>query len=794
MEGTSTLRRTRVGLLVAGAAIAFLPQIGAPARVSAQTQGAWYAGAAATTLTPPRYNPADDARDFPTCSTAVYNGRRLFDFEEPYIDTAGTGFFDYTRDAYCDSNSNGRWDGLYNSGGVATLVTWVHDDIWARALAISDGSTTIVIESITSQGLGSEDVQRIRAAVDGYTGAHGTAAPVGQVFVTSTHNESSPDPIGIYGAPPDPTGTVGVHSGIDDYYITYLVQQSVAAAKTAVDALVPARMRVGEFVPPDVRARLSTTFLTTDSNPTVATGSAADGTAEATDTKALVLQLVDQQTGANIETLFNWAAHNQQTGHAPSDSVAPDPNNGNALEPIDQAVSDDWPGVFASAVEASVGGHAMFVVGDNGSIEDPHEYPLPNPDEECPPTDFSPPRAQGAGEGCVTLPRLTGTRLAADVLNVVGAQPTLATMEDVPPHPIAWGSAQFDAPLQNQLFIAAFGAGIFAHRSATSAVPCLDSSDVARTCFATEVSLVDLGPQVEMLANPGEAYPALVEGHPFGMEEISCPERAEPPNPLWRATAQHKLEMGLADDMLGYEIPAPGWFADPGVYSDPSCPQGAQFNSNPAADYDQHNNYHKLESESVGPDVGNEIASQLARLADCDAGGALTSCPAAPPPVCRTGQRSIQPGRFLTAAGTFTRRGRDQPVGLWVLPCGSTSFAPGTGTLVALPGISAFGSTRVNATGTFMDFDGRAQGGPDINTRGMLVVNPDGSTARYFVDPYPPLTGSTPGAAVLAPQVPEMPAGWLAALPFSAVVVVLRFRRRSRTHRTKRTLSSDPPG
>src|SRR5205807_142553 len=163
--------------------------------------------------------------------------------EEPYIDQAGTGFFQYP-DPYCDANNNGRWDGLYNSGGVATLLTWVHDDIWARALAISDGAHTVLIESITSQGLMIEDIQR---------------------------------------------------------------------------------MRVGEFSPPDVRARLSTTFLTTDSNPMVTIGPTADGTPEATNTKALVLQLRNAQTGANIETLFNWAAHNQQTGHAPTDSVAPDP-------------------------------------------------------------------------------------------------------------------------------------------------------------------------------------------------------------------------------------------------------------------------------------------------------------------------------------------------------------------------------------------------------------------------------------------------------------------------------------
>ena len=768
-----------VGVLVAGCTLAAgttLVRSGI-AQASPQPATAWYAGAAAVSVTAPRFNAADDAVEFPLCNTTYYNGPRAFDFEEPYRDVMGTGQFQYP-DPWCDANLNGRYDGLYTSGGIARLMTWVQSDVWARALAVSDGTRTVVIESITSQGLGSSDTARVRSALDGYTGAAGHG-PVGAVFVSSTHNESSPDPIGIYGAPADPSGTVGLHSGIDDYYITFLVNQAVKAGKQAVDALRVARMRVGELTPPDVRARLSTTFLTTDSNPGVTSGPAANGTPEATDTKGLVLQLVDASTGANIETLFNWAAHNQQTGHAPGDSVAPDPNDGNALRPINQAFSDDWPGVFAQTVESAAGGHAMFLVGTNGTIEDPHAYPLPNPDNECPGTDFNPPRAHGTSEGCVTLPRATGTRLANDVLNIVGASPALGLMQDVTPHALSWATQQFAAPLQNQLFIAAFGAGLFAHRTAADVTPCVDSKGVARTCFQTVVSVLDLGPQLQLLTNPGEAYPALIEGNPFGQNEASCPERTEPPTPAWHASAAHHIEMGLGDDMLGYEIPAWGWFADSGVYADPSCPAGSQATSNPTADYDQHGNYHKLESESVGPDVGNLVAQHVSGLLDCDAAGTLAACSNTSGAVCATGVRTIEPGRFLLADGSFTRRGRDGPVGMWVLPCGTTAFAPGTGTLVALPGFDSFGGAAVTLHGVFMDFDGHPQSAPDIDTRGMLVINRDGSVIRYFVDPYPVLTGASPGAATSAPAAPELPAGGAALLVVAFLAGTLALRRRA---------------
>src|SRR5260370_3542060 len=105
--------------------------------------------------------------------------------------------------------------------------------------------------------------------------------------------------------------------------------------------------------------------------------------------------------------------------------------------------------------------------------------------------------------------------------------------------------------------------------------------------------------------------------------------------------------MGLGDDLIGYEIPSRGWFADPAVHVDPFCPLGARFQSDPTSDYDQHNQYHKLESESVGPDGGDLVPQHLAALADQTSphGG------------------TIQAGRFLKASGAFTRKGADGPVG-----------------------------------------------------------------------------------------------------------------------------------
>jgi len=70
-----------------------------------------------------------------------------------------------------------------------------------------------------------------------------------------------------------------------------------------------------------------------------------------------------------------------------------------------------------------------------------------------------------------------------------------------------------------------------------------------------------------------------------------------------------------------------------------------------------------------------------------------------------------------------------------------------SGVIVALQGVSSFGGRPVTYHGVFMDFDGRAQSGPDINTRGMLVYGRHGAVMRFFMDPYPMVNQGAFGAA-----------------------------------------------
>jgi hypothetical protein len=84
---------------------------------------------------------------------------------------------------------------------------------------------------------------------------------------------------------------------------------------------------------------------------------------------------------------------------------------------------------------------------------------------------------------------------------------------------------------------------------------------------------------------------------------------------------------------------------------------------------------------------------------------------------------------------------------VWLATPGSNRLSRDSGRIVALPGIRAFGNRRVDATGHFMDYDGRPQPGPGITTRGMLIGGRPDAKARYYLKVYPALAAEQLGPA-----------------------------------------------
>jgi hypothetical protein len=202
-------------------------------------------------------------------------------------------------------------------------------------------------------------------------------------------------------------------------------------------------------------------------------------------------------------------------------------------------------------------------------------------------------------------------------------------------------------------------------------------------------------------------------GSHWGLEDASCPDRPNPPVPTWHATSRYRFQVGLADDMLGYLIPAWGFSTQPGVFTT-TC-----FND--SNDKDPRGHQHKLETESVGPTGANLVAQHLSDLLDTEPGR----------------HAGMRPGRFVRADGTLSRSPIGA-VGVWL----EGSDNSGTGLLLGADGVQAFGARAVDNHGQFIDYDAVAQTVPDLLTHGMTV---DGWPV--YVDVYPDVTAPTLGSS-----------------------------------------------
>jgi len=617
-------------------------------------------GAAKVDVSPPAFDPKTDAAAFPLCPSAVFDGPRQFAFEEPYRDIQGLGHFEYP-DPFCDANHNGRWDGIYISGGVDHLAQRVHDPIDARAIAVSDGVRTAVVVSVVAQGIHETYTHRVRDRLKALR------PQVTDVIVSANHNESSPDTVGIYGAP-SVEDTVGGRSGIDDYYMSFLVDRVADAAAAAFDARQPAVVSALQMpVPSTVNVHLSNNFPTTDDS----------GKGVALDPKIGVLT-AKTLDGKPIVTLMSMAAHNQEIGHSSA---------------LPGDLSSDWPGFFHRRVEQDAGGMGMFLVADNGSIEDPQTVP-PVPKTagpDCP-------------DGCYAQAQATGEALADAVAGQLpNARPLRSGRVDI-------RRDEFYVPLENNLFKAAAVAGLFGDRQTFLAgVPVGPLGPDVRT----EVGVVDVGPDLQLLANPGEAFPALMVGNHWGVEDASCPDRPNPPTPTWHATATYRFNVGLADDMLGYLIPAWGFSTQPGVFVT-TC-----FND--LNDKDQRGHQHKLETESVGPTGANVVAQHLTGLLDASAAS----------------KADVRPGRFIRPDGSLSRSPLGA-VGVWV----AGPEHGGAGSVFAVDGVNSFGSHAADGHGQFTDYDAVTQRAPDLSTHGINV-----GSHTVYVDVYPDVSAPTLGAS-----------------------------------------------
>jgi hypothetical protein len=662
VRGSSATSRTQLS----GGNGCVRPRSRIPASGSHGKPGRFQVGAAVGDFTPPPYGTLkNDPSDCDPSGRVLYPGPHPFAFMEPYVDLHGSGHYD-AGDPFLDCNGNGRWDGNFLGGGSNTPRYYdkVADPVTARAVVVSNGSRTTAVEVVDQEGLFNTYMDRIRKklADDGFHFDGG-------VFISATHDESAPDTLGLGGA-------TSATSGVNDYFVSYLVDKSAQAIEDAYRNRRAATVGYADAAEPQNMRQCWSSYPFVD------------------DMRMPVMQAVGTD-GNVIATLASVNQHAETLGF-----------NGPDDNPERTAVSADWPHFFRQSLEQRYGGVAIEMAGSVGSVESPEVFP--NAISRVPQqfVDESHPA------GCRTLFNATGThvalgyngetqafgeQLAGAVEQGIGASLQPSSSNEL------WGErAGVCLQLANKLFAAAAAAGVFANRPAynsdcTVQIPPTPTGNVAGTALLTNVSAFRIG-DGEFLDLPGEVFPFTYKRSFLGPQDMPKTGYDLPPWLYTYLNAPYRVFNGLADDMVGYIFPQGNGVGVPG--EDPN---------NPSADStDRFGCGHSDDSEAASSTAGDDLGKALVPLLQK-----------------HDKQERVVQGRYVLPSGAVSR----DPQGGPVVKCNVDQTYHAAGNAVAVD----LANVGIVHPAAWMALDGRPQSAPDRDTRGYFTA----SGERVWLDVFP---------------------------------------------------------
>ena len=650
----------------------------------------------------------------------LFTGRRLFAFEEPYIDQQGTGHYD-GGDPFVDCNGDGRWDGNFLGGGSNAPRYYDHvaDPVGARAMVVSNGHSTVAVEVLDNEGAFNIYLSAIRARVAALLGPH-SALSADQIFISSTHDESAPDTIGLYGVDATGAGITSTTSSANPYFGAYMVQQAAQAIVDAYNARRPATIRYAEAIEPANFRECWSSYPYVD------------------DQLVPTLQAVDAVTGRTIATLADVSQHAETLGF--NGGSAPDPGAPapTTLQQEKTWVSADWPYWFRHSLESAYGGVGIEMAGSVGSSETPQVFPTavsrtPQQfvDADHPAgcrTEFTANQSTMVPLGYYSEDVALGSQLAAAVEQALTGG-TLSTSNQL-------DGSRADVCLQdtNGLFAVGGAAGFFGGRPSyadpgcTVQQPVPPSGNTAAAFIKTEVAAFRIGDGT-FVSIPGEVFPFTYLRSFLGPDDMPCPDPnsngtdanggcvgpASPtlscaqgnpyPLPPWLIPHMHtpyRFIDGLGEDMVGYIFPCGNGVGVPGEY--PENPTGSGS--------DRFGCGHSDDSEAASSDASDALGAAAVTLLDSLDGASAPE--------------SIASGRYVLPDGTLSRNPLGTPGSIG---CSVNTVFTASGPAVAVR--LADGSTVVPAQ--WMSLSGRPQpGGPDRNTRGWI----DASGQRHWLDVF----------------------------------------------------------
>jgi hypothetical protein len=196
----------------------------------------------------------------------------------------------------------------------------VHDDLYARALALRDGSNTLVLCAMDLIGFFRPDVMNVTRRVSELT-------PGIQVILVSTHTHHGPDTMGLWG-PDDKT------CGVDPDYMTTIKDKISRVIISSLENMQPAKIKYTSVQLPGLAKNAR--------DPTIV------------DNELTLAQFTHSENDLPLVTLFNFPCHPE------------------VLSSQNTHITSDYPGVLRREVEAATGAPCIFFPGALGGMMTPN--------------------------------------------------------------------------------------------------------------------------------------------------------------------------------------------------------------------------------------------------------------------------------------------------------------------------------------------------------------------------------------------------------------------------------------
>lgn len=369
----------------------------------------------------------------------------------------------------------------------------VLDDLWARTLVIQVGDTVVAFTALDSIGLFYQDALRIQELAREQLADYGITLEY--IMIASSHTHHAPDTLGLWG----PSSLI---SGINPYYQNFLIDKTAESIVQAALHLYPVQeIYFGSS---------GTSGLIRDTREPVVI-----------DQNIYVMHLTGQ-AGQTIATLVNWASHPETV-----------------LGYYDEAITSDYVHSLRETVEAELGGVALFFNGAIGGLLTSLDVDL----------------GLGTGrEASLTTMQVIGQKAGEAALEAVfKSEP--ATVDR-----ITITRKELYLPLENHLFYLAGILRIVERDLYISGrqirrrplPPQLGGPSVE---LLTEVAAVTIG-EAQFVMVPGELYPELAVGGFLPPELAQNPSTPFEPAIKDHMTGRYNFLIGLANDEIGYIIPA----------------------------------------------------------------------------------------------------------------------------------------------------------------------------------------------------------------------------------------------